>query len=406
MKKLELHWQILISIICSIIVGILLPQSVKYISWLGTLFLNSLKMVMVPLVFSSIVVGVSNIGSAKDFGRLGAKTMFYYLTTSLIAILTGLLFVNLIQPGKGIDLGLSQSIEGLEQAQNTFGSTILNIIPTNIFQAFTEASMLSIIFFAMIFGYFITKLKVEQNITINNFFNGIFDIMMNITMLVIKFAPIGIFGIVTKVVAEQSLNGNLWNVITSLSLYMLTVVISLFFHAFFTLPLMLKLIGKISPKAHYKALSTPLLTAFSTASSNATLPLTMEAIEHKVGISKKITSFVIPLGATINMDGTALYELVAAMFITQAYGVEVSFTNQFLMVSAALLSSIGAAGIPMAGLVMMSMVLSVIGLPLEGIGLILAVDRILDMMRTTVNVYSDTVCAAIVAKSEGEHLKV
>jgi Na+/H+-dicarboxylate symporter len=406
MKKLELHWQILISIILSIIVGILLPQSVEYISWLGTLFLNSLKMVIVPLVFSSIVVGVSNIGSAKDFGRLGAKTMVYYMVTSLIAILTGLLFVNLIQPGNGIDLGLLQSIEGFEQAQSTFGSTILNIIPTNIFQAFTEARMLSIIFFAMIFGYFITKLKVEQNTTINNFFNGIFEIMMNITMLVIKFAPIGIFGIVTKVVAEQSLNGNLWNVITSLSLYMLTVVISLFFHAFFTLPLILKLIGKVSPKAHYKALSTPLLTAFSTASSNATLPLTMEAIEYKVGISKKITSFVIPLGATINMDGTALYELVAAMFIAQAYGVEVSFSNQFLMVFAALLSSIGAAGIPMAGLVMMSMVLSVIGLPLEGIGLILAVDRILDMLRTTVNVYSDTVCASIVAKSEGEHLKV
>ncbi len=404
--KLKLHWQILIALVLGTVYGILFSNGVQYVSWMGTLFLNGLKMVIVPLILSSIISGVANIGGAEDFGRLGAKTLGYYVLTSLLAILTGLIMVNLIRPGVGIDLGFAQSVEGLASAKKSFGTTLLDIVPKNIFKAFANGDMLAIIFFSMIFGFFINKTNNKYSTLLKDFFNAVFEVMMKITMFVIKFAPFGIFGIVANVVAQQASKGNLGNVVASLGLYMLTVILSLAFHAFVTLPLLLKFVGKANPLKHAKGMVTALLTAFSTASSSATLPLTMEAVEHKSGVSNKITSFVLPLGATINMDGTALYELVAAMFIAQAYGLHISFLNQFLMVFAALLASIGAAGIPMAGLVMITVVMSVVGLPLEGVGLILTVDRILDMLRTTVNVWSDSSCAVIIAKSEGEKLNV
>ncbi len=404
--KLKLHWQILIALILGTLYGIFLSGYVEYVAWMGTLFLNGLKMVIVPLILSSIISGVANIGGADDFGRLGAKTLGYYILTSFLAILTGLILVNLIRPGVGVDLGFAQSVKGLVSAKQSFGKTLLDIVPKNIFKSFANGDMLAIIFFSMIFGFFITKVGNKYETILKDFFNAVFEVMMKITMFVIKFAPLGIFGIVANVVAKQASKGNLGTVVESLGLYMLTVIFALSFHAFITLPLLVKLIGRSNPWKHAKGMATPLLTAFSTASSSATLPLTMEAVEHNSGVSNKITSFVLPLGATINMDGTALYELVAAMFIAQAYGLHISFVHQFLMVFAALLASIGAAGIPMAGLVMITVVMSVVGLPLEGVGLILTVDRILDMMRTTVNVWSDSSCAVIIAKSEGEKLKV
>jgi len=230
---------------------------------------------------------------------------------------------------------------------------------------------------------------------------------MKITMFVIKFTPLGIFGIVSKVVAEQASDTQaLLAVGGRLGLYMVTVILSLGVHAMVTLPLIIKFIGKANPIKHLNAMRAPLLTAFSTSSSSATLPLTMEAVEHNSGVSNKVTSFVLPLGATVNMDGTALYECVAAMFIAQAYGVEMGPLQQVIVVITALLASIGAAGIPMAGLVMITIILSAVGLPLEGIGLILAVDRILDMLRTTTNVWSDSCGAVVIANSEGEKLKV
>ncbi len=406
MKKIELHWQILIALVLSTLYGIFLPDYVGWVAWMGTIFLNALKMVIIPLILSSIISGVANIGGADDFGRLGLKTLGYYLLTSLLAIVTGLFFVNIIHPGVGVHLGTPETVSGLNQASKSFGDTLLNIIPPNIFKAFANGNMLGIIVFAMFFGFFITQTSGKYKTLMIDFFNAFFDIMMKITMFIIKFAPLGIFGLVAKVVAAQVAKGNLLETASSLGLYMLTVVLALSFHAFITLPTLIKFIGKSSPVKHAKAMATALLTAFSTSSSSATLPLTIEAIEKKSGVSNKIASFVLPLGATVNMDGTALYELVAAMFIAQAYGLDVPIAHQFLMVLAALLASIGAAGIPMAGLVMMTVVLSVIGLPLEAVGLILAVDRILDMMRTTVNVWSDSTCAVIIAKSEGEQLKV
>ncbi|MDT3695069.1 MAG: dicarboxylate/amino acid:cation symporter [Ignavibacterium sp.] len=407
MLKLKLHWQILIAFIIAVLLGLFFPQSSEYVKWLGDLFLRALKMIIVPLVFSSIVSGVVNLGSSSSLGRLGVKTMTYYITTSLAAIITGLILVDLIRPGVGADLGFRMEVHDLTSAAGSLNDIILRIVPTNLFEVFVKGDMLAIIFFALLFGFFIPRVSEQYSTPLINFFNSVFEVMMKLTSFIIKFAPIGILGIVTGIVADQASDkAKLVSMIEHLGIYMLTVLVGLAIHMFITLPLLLKIFGKVRPFLHFKALSLPLITAFSTSSSSATLPLTIEAVENNVGVSNKISSLVLPLGATINMDGTALYECVAAMFIAQAYGIELSFIQQMIVVVTALLASIGAAGIPMAGLVMMSIVLTAVGLPLEGVGLILAIDRPLDMCRTAVNVFSDTCGAAIIAKTEGEILKV
>jgi len=407
MKKIQLHWQILIALLIAILWGLFLTDYVYLVDWMGVLFLRTLKMIIIPLIFSSIITGVANIGDAENLGRLGIKTFSYYTITSTFAILTGLFFVNIFQPGVGAELGFSKMVEGLSNAKESFGDIIIKIIPLNIFNDFANGNVLPIIFFAILFGYFITRIDEKPKNILIIFFNALFDVVMRITMFIIKFTPFGILGIVAKVVAEQASDKEaLLAVGGRLGLYMVTVILSLGIHFWITLPLLVKFVGGVKPFEHLKAMRTPLLTAFSTSSSSATLPLTIEAVEHNSGVSNKITSLVLPLGATINMDGTALYECVAAMFIAQAYGVELGFGQQIIVVITALLASIGAAGIPMAGLVMISIILSAVGLPLEGIGLILAVDRILDMLRTTTNVWSDSCGAVIIAKSEGENLKV
>jgi Na+/H+-dicarboxylate symporter len=403
MKKPALHWQILISLTLAVLFGAFFPEQVKYVSWMGELFLRALKMVIIPLILSSIISGVTNIGSAGNLGRLGLKTLTYYVVTSTFAIVTGLILVNIFKPGVGADLGLSKTVEGLGIAQESFGRTLINMVPENIFSAFVNNEMLSVIFFALLFGFFITRVDKKYADFLTKGFNSIFEVMMKITMFIINFAPLGVFGIVTKVVSEQS---DLLHLGEKMGIYVLTVLLAIAIHAFITLPLIVKIVGKAKPFKHFRNMTTPLLTAFSTASSSATLPLTMEAVEHKSGVSNKITSFTLPLGATINMDGTALYECVAAMFIAQAYGVDLGFGEQVIVIVTALLASIGAAGIPMAGLVMLSVILSAVGLPLEGIGLILAVDLPLDMIRTATNVWSDSCGAVVIASSEKETLNV
>ena len=377
--------------------------AIKAVSWMGDLFLRALRMIIIPLILSSLISGVTNIGSGSNLGRLGLKTMLYYVSTSLLAILTGLLLVNLIQPGVGTEIILTQEVGDLVDKQKSFLDIILGIVPDNIFRALADADMLAIIFFAILFGFFIMKIDEKPRQVLIDFFNAFFEVMMKIVMFVILFTPLGIFGIVSKVVADQD---DLLGLISSMGLYMTTVIAGLTIHALITLPLLLRFVGRVHPFAHLRNMTTPLLTAFSTSSSGATLPLTMTAVEKKSGVSNKISSFTLPLGATINMDGTALYECVAAMFIAQAYGVEMSLLNQLIIVATALLASIGAAAIPMAGLVMMTVILTAVGLPLEGVGLILAVDRILDMFRTTVNVWSDSCGAVIIARSEQEQLVV
>ena len=470
MKKFKLHWQILIALILSVLYGIIFPtdysireksyktftrsgtektiveqlkplenkvyqsqelfqndlkkilgeevykknsstilkaayknDAIMAVSWMGDIFLRALKMLIIPLILSSLISGITNIGGGASLGRLGLKTFGYYITTSLFAIVTGLFLVNLIKPGVGADLNLQATVEGLEEKQRSFLEILIDIIPDNIFQAFNENQMLSIIFFAILFGFFITKVDDKYRIMLKNAFNAIFEVMMKITLFVIKFTPLGIFGIVAKTVADQD---DLLGLLSSMGLYMGTVIAALLIHFLITLPLITKYIGKANPFKHMKNMVTPLFTAFSTSSSGATLPLTMNAVENNSGVSNKVTSFTLPLGATINMDGTALYECVAAMFIAQAYGADISITGQVIIVLTALLASIGAAAIPMAGLVMITVILTAVNLPLEGIGLILAVDRILDMFRTATNVWSDSCGAVVIAKSEGEKLLV
>lgn len=402
--KIKLHWQILIALVLSVLFGYFLPNLVQYVSWMGVVFLRALNMVVVPLILSSIISGVASIGGGSNLGRLGVKTMSFYIVTSLIAILTGLFFVNLFQPGVGANLGTAAEVQSLPQASQSASDILIRTIPDNVIDAMAKGQILPVIFFAILFGFFITQIQSEKQQILNRFFDSVFEVMMKITTFVIQFTPLGIFAIVSKEVAKNA--DSLSNLAGSLGIYMLTVFIGLIVHGAIILPLLVKFMGKANPLKHFRNMATPLLTAFSTSSSNAALPLSMVAVEEKDGVSGKITSFTLPLGATVNMNGTALYECVAVIFIAQAYGINLTMGQQAIVVLTALLAAIGSAGIPMAGLVMMTIVLTAVNLPLEGIGLILAVDRILDMSRTTVNVWGDTCAAVIIAKSEGETLKV
>jgi Na+/H+-dicarboxylate symporter len=404
MRKIELHWQILVAIIIGIAFGKLAPSWIVWIDWLGILFLKALKMIVLPLIIASVINGVVGLGSGNQFGRLGIKVMAYYFTTTILAILTGLFFVNLIEPGNGADLGLASAIPEAGTGTRSFSDILMGIVPSNLFQSMANGEILPVIFFSLLFGYFITRIKDEKRNFLQQFFDSAYDVIMKLTMLIIRFAPLGIFSIVAVEVAKNS--DRLMDVAGSMGLYMLVVIAGLLCHALITLPLIVRIIGKAKPFVHLRNMMSALLTAFSTSSSSATLPLTIESTVNKSGVSPSVSSFTLPLGATVNMDGTALYECVAAVFIAQAYGIELSFGQQLIVVATSLLASIGAAGIPMAGLVMLSIILSAVNLPLEGLGLILAVDRILDMIRTTVNVWSDSCGAVVIAKSEGEKLNV
>lgn len=403
--RLPLHWQILAALVLGALAGVILGESVLAVSFMGDLFLKALRMVIVPLIMTSIICGVSGLGASGNMGRLGGKTFLYYTVSSLLAILTGLVLVNLLQPGIGVDLGLEKQPENLAGSIERFGSSpwqalirlVTDMVPTNPIAAMAEGNMLQVIVFALLFGVFIPRIPDGLRQPLEAFFQGSFEVMMRITHFVLIFAPLGIFALVARTVANTGLE-----VFAGLGLYALTVLLGLLVHACVTLPIILTIVGRLRPVRHAQAMSPALLTAFSTSSSSATLPLTMDSLERRGGVSNRITSFVAPLGATVNMDGTALYECVAAVFIAQAYGLELSIIQQFLVVVTALLASIGAAGIPMAGLVMISVILTAVGLPLEGVGLILAVDRVLDMCRTTVNVWSDSCGAALVARFEGE----
>ncbi len=403
MLRIKLHWQILITLVLGVLYGIYLKEYTDYVTWMGDIFLRALRMIIIPLVFSSIVNGIANIGNARNIGRLGLKTMGYYLSSSTLAILTGLFLVNIFKPGVDADLHLTHE-PGLEITEGTLGQTLLRIIPDNIFMSFSDNSqMLSVIFFALLFGFFITRVDKKQEFILSDFFKALFDVMMKITLFVIRFTPLGIFGLMAERIAIQD---DLFSLMQSMGLYMFVVITGILIHVFITLPVIVRFIGKEKPFRHFAAVRTPLITAFTTSSSNATLPLTMEAVKNNSGVSDKISSFTLPLGATINMDGAALYECVAVVFIAQAYGIELTLGQQVIVVLTSLLASVGSAGVPMAGLVMITIVLTAVGLPLEGVGLILAVDRIIDMFRTGANVWSDVCAAVIIAKSEGEELKL
>ena len=416
--SIKLHWQILVALVLAVIAGRLSGTDaalfgIRFLdvyTFLGTLFMNALKMLIVPLIMSSIITGIAGISDGSALGRLGGKTLLYYLTTSLLAVLVGLLMVNLLAPGL-VDgeparevisfMGEADTAAIAERVQGRGAGDVVDIfirmIPANIVAAAAQGKMLGLIFFSLLFGYFMTRIEGSPAATLKDFWQGMFAVMMKITDWVMMFAPLGVFALVAKVVATTG-----FAAFEPLMVFFFTVLGALAIHLLLVLPVLLRLLGGVNPLRHFKAMTPALLTAFSTASSSATLPITMDCVERRAGVSNQTTSFVLPLGATVNMDGTALYECVAAMFIAQAYGLELSFATQFTVVLVALLTSIGVAGIPAASLVAITIILTAIGLPVEAVGLILAVDRVLDMCRTSVNVFSDSCGAVLIARIEGE----
>lgn len=423
MKKLELHWQILIAIAFAGISGYLVNRSIAsgvedpsilgvsvigFFSYIGTMFLNALKMIIVPLIMSSIIIGVAGIGSGGNLGALGGKTLLFYAATTLAAIMVGLMLINLVGPGYidgqpvGDMLALDNSSDELVAIAEGRGpgdvaKVLQSMVPPNIVKAAADGQMLGIIFFALLFGYFMTHLNQELAEPLFKFWDGVFHVMMRMTEWIMKFAPIGVYGLVAKVVAEAG-----FGAVRPLAVFALTVLAALLLHTTVVLPLLLRYVGKVSPYKMFPAMAPAMLTAFSTASSSATLPITMECVEDNVGVSNKISSFVLPLGATVNMNGTALYECAAAMFLAQAYGLDLTFGVQFSIVFVALLTSVGVAGVPSASLVAIAIILGVVGLPMEAIGVLLVFDRILDMARTSINIFGDACCATIVARLNGE----
>jgi len=421
--KLKLHWQILIALVLAVIAGAISGETaavfgVSFYSmfvFVGALFLNALKMIIVPLVVSSVIIGIAGIGSSGALGRLGGKTLLYYLSTSFFAILIGLIMVNMFTPGildgqpaKEVigqldDKTVSEVLSKVEgKGAGDLAGIFLQLFPPNIIEAASSnGQLLGLIVFSLLMGFFMTRIEGPYAEALYNFWSGLNQVMMMITDLIIKFAPIGVFGLVAKVVAETD-TAQLDELAQTVGVFFLTVVAALAFHFFVTLPLILKFVAGVNPWRHYKAMAPALLTAFSTSSSASTLPLTMECVEKNAGVSNRTTSFVLPLGATVNMDGTALYECVAAMFIAQAYGLDLPFAVQFTVVLIALMTSIGVAAIPSASLVAITVILAAIGLPAEGIAMIMAVDRILDMFRTATNVFSDSCGAVVIGKLQGE----
>lgn len=403
MKKIALHWQILIAFILAILFGIFLKEHVKYVSWMGDIFLRMLKMIVIPLILSSIISGISNIGSEGNFGKLGLKTLGYYLSTTVLAITVGLILVNVIKPGVGMDISAVTPENSINVERQSISDMLIQIVPQNIFKSMASNEFLSVIFFAIVVGIFISKTDDKNKIILSDFFNAFFELFMKMTMLIIKLAPYGIFGLIVKVVAEQNDFGNM---VVKLGSFMITVIVAILIHALITLPLITRIVGKAKPFKHFSNLKTTLITAFSTASSAAALPLNMKETNEKSGVSHKITNFTLPIGATVNMDGTAIYIAAVVLFIAQAKGVEMGLKEQLIVLITAVLSSIGTAAVPMASLVIITIILEVLGLPIEMMALILPVDRILDMFRTATNVWSDSCGAVVIAKSEGEILNV
>lgn len=407
--KIALPLQIIIAMVLGVLYGVFCHDYIQYVSWAGEIFLRFLKMIVIPIVFSSMVVGVASLGNQGGLGRIAGKTFAFYVSTTVIATFIGLIPVNILEPGVGSTL-VSQT-EGATQIASaekvSLGQQIINIVPSNIFETLSQGNLLSIIFFAILFGYFVTQVGEKARTTIVDLFQSVFDVIMKITLSVIKLAPYGVFAIVAKMIAQQAGDiDKLMEIAQSLGMFLVIVWAGCMIQFFVVLPSTVYFIGKENPWRHMKKMSTAILTAFSTCSSGAALPISLKDSQEKCGISNKIASFTLPLGATVNMNGTALYEGVAVIFIAQVYGIDLSIIEQLIILVTVLFSAIGTASIPMAGLVMLSVAISVAGLPMEGIGLVLAVEQLCDMPRTATNSYGDMCGAVVIAKSEGEKLTI
>jgi len=398
MKKFSLATKILIGLVIGILAGLILQSSpdiaIVYIRPLGTLFLNLIKMIIVPLVLSSLVVGSASTGDVGKLGRIGIKTIVYYLVTTAMAVILGLLLANIINPGLGLSIPADATAEANEIPSVV--DTLLNIIPTNPIQAMVDANMLQIIFFAIIVGIGIIIVG-ERAKPLLAFFDSLAEVSYKIVAIIMEFAPIGVFGLITPVVAQHGPSALL-----PLLKLIMTVFLGCFLQAVIVYSSAVYLSAKMSPVTFLKGAAPAMMVAFTTSSSSGTLPVTMKCAEENLGVPKSISSFTLPLGATINMDGTALYQGVCAVFVVQVFGLNLTFAQQLTIVLTATLASIGTAGVPGAGLVMLTMVLQSVGLPLEGMVLVGGIDRILDMARTCINITGDIAGAVLISATEGE----
>lgn len=392
MKK-SLIWQIISAFILAIIVGLLFGERASFIQPLGDLFLRLIKFIIVPLILATIVVGVTSAGDIKKLSRLGGKTISYYLITSFIAISIGLAAGFIFSPGTGTDIVVEDAAEVVNESGGAV-QTILNIIPTNPIESLATANVLQIIFFAIFLGIGII-LVGEKAAPVQRFFDGLAEIMYKITGLIMVLVPIGIFGLLAPIVGEYGLS-----VLLPLIKLIIAMLIACIIHAGVIYSLAVKSLGNMSPVHFFKGIFPAAAVAFSTSSSAGTLPVTMKNTQENLGVSKETSSFVLPLGATINMDGTAIYQGIAVVFIAQYFGTELTFAQILMVALIGTLASIGTAGVPGAGLIMLTMVLVAINLPLEGIALIAGIDRILDMMRTSVNIVGDASASVVVEASE------
>lgn len=393
-SKLDLWKKILIGMILGVVVGAILGEKAELIKPLGTLFINAIKMLIVPLVFCSLVVGITSMKDIRKMGRISIKTIVIYLVTTAIAIAIGLILSTLLHPGDGLDVMQKAAVEG--KAAPSLVSTIVGLIPTNPVGALASGNILQIIVFAIGLGVALAMIgkKGEAAISV---FESLAEAMYKLTEIVMKFAPIGVFALMAWVAGKYGLTVLLPLVKVIGTVYLGAAIIIVVFYS-----LLLKSVGRLNPIHFLKGIKNPLAIAFTTSSSSGTLPATIKASRDELGVSKSVASFVLPLGATINMDGTALYQGVCAVFIAQAFGVDLAFYDYITIILTATLASIGTAGVPGAGLVMLSLVLTSVGLPLEGLSIVAGIDRILDMARTVVNVCGDMMVSTLVAKSEGE----
>lgn len=410
MKQTASPWGVLLAIVLGLIVGTLSGKHTQVLGvnvyalldLLGQLFIHALMLVVVPLVASSIVAGIGKL-KTEELGRLGLKTISFYVLTSLIAIFIGLLCVNLIHPGGAIlmhadaDLSAPVLAQPMHQESEILSQFFLKLIPSNIVDALAKGDMLGIICFSMLFGAAMTKISEESSGKLLRLATAIFDAMLGMTRMIMRVLPLGVFCLVATAFCRTGLQS-----LHALFLFTCAVILGLLLFSLIALPILLKTLGGVSPMRHFRAMTPALITAFSTSSSSATLPITMDCVEKRAGVSNRTCSFVIPLGIALNMAGSALYECVAAIFVAQAYGLHLPILSQCTIVLLSLLSSIGVAGVPAASLVAVMIILKAMHLPIEGIALFVAVDRILDMFRTAVNVFSDSCCAVLVARLEGE----
>ena len=398
------HHLLLLSIVVGVIGGVLtgtyFPELGVRCGVFGTLFLNALKMIVLPLIITSMIVGITNIGALDRLGGVGLKTVLYYILTTAIAVIIGIILVDVMKPGVGFG-GFAGDLPEKVKSVKDLGATdiLLSVVHPNLVVAAGEFKILPIIFISILFGISFSLLG-EKAKPLIDVFNILNDAIMQMVHWIMVFTPLGIFGLIAARLGEAGGGEAFFSLMNHLGKYSGTVILGLLIHGCVALPLTLFLITKRNPFRYFIHFSKALLTAFATASSSATLPVTMECAKEEAKVSERSTDFVLPLGATVNMDGTALYEAIAAIFIAQSYGIALAMGQKVIIFLTATLAAIGAAGIPEAGLVTMVLVLQSVGLPTEGIGLILAIDWFLDRCRTTVNVWGDAVGAAVVDKLE------